>query len=59
MHPKPPKVGIFADLHGPAYTGEKLPIVIKLENGEDETVNLQLHYTSSEVTEGGILSLSH
>lgn len=38
-------------MHGPAYAGEELPILITLENGEDEPVNLIIQYTSPEETE--------
>jgi hypothetical protein len=49
--PKPPKVNISTNLQGPAYIGEKLPILITLENGEDDTVNLEIEYNSSDVDE--------
>jgi hypothetical protein len=32
-------------LHGPAYTGEILPILITLENGETEPVSLEIQFT--------------
>ena len=45
VHPKPPKVVFSTTLHGPAYTGEILPISITLENGESEPVSLEIQYT--------------
>jgi hypothetical protein len=54
VHPKPPKVTLSTTLHGPAYTGEKLPILITLENGEEETVTLGIQFDSPEIEgEGG------
>jgi hypothetical protein len=46
VHPKPPKVSLITNLHGPAYIGEKLPIQITLENGEDDVVILEIQYQS-------------
>ena len=44
VHPKPPKVGLITNLHGPAFTGEKLPIILTLDNGESESVSLEIQY---------------
>ena len=49
MYPKPPKVGLSTSLHGPAYTGETLPIVITLENGEMEAVALHIQFEIPEL----------
>jgi hypothetical protein len=60
VHPKPPKVGLVTSLHGPAYTGEKLPITLTLENGEIEPVYLQIQYESLEQGSSPALSpLTH
>lgn len=48
VHPKPPKVSLMTNLHGPAYIGERLPIQITLENGEDEAVTLEIQYQPYE-----------
>lgn len=54
VHPKPPKVNLSTSLHGPAYIGEKLPILITLENGEDEPVTLEIqHEALNSVGENG------
>ena len=47
--PKPPKVAISTTLHGPAYIGERLPLIITLENGEDETVTLEIQHETPEI----------
>jgi hypothetical protein len=54
VHPKPPKVNLSTNLHGPAYIGEKLPILITLENGEDEVVSLEIQFEAlnSEAEKG-------
>ena len=49
VHPKPPKVSLSTTLHGPAYTGEKLPIYIALENGEQETVTLGIQFDFPDI----------
>lgn len=49
MYPKPPKVGLSTSLHGPAYTGENLPVIITLENGETETVALHIQFEIPEL----------
>jgi Gryzun, putative trafficking through Golgi len=51
VFPKPPKVNLSTSLHGPAYTGEKLPILITLENSETEVVALKIQYEVSESEE--------
>jgi hypothetical protein len=57
VHPKPPKVNLSTTLHGPAYTGEKLPIYITLENGEQETVTLEIQFDFPDIeSEKGILT---
>jgi Gryzun, putative trafficking through Golgi len=56
VHPKPPKVGLHTNLRGPAYTGERLPIIIGMENGEDEIVTLEIQYGIPDPDqEGGIV----
>jgi hypothetical protein len=58
VHPKPPKVSLSTTLHGPAYTGEKLPIFITVENGEQETVTLGIKFDSPEIEgQKGILTV--
>ena len=57
--PKPPKVSISTTLHGPAYTRERLPIVITLENGEDETVALEIQYEPANVEDNQRMSSFH
>jgi hypothetical protein len=49
VHPKRPKVNLSTNLHGPAYIGEKLPILITLENGEDEAVSLEIQFEGLSV----------
>jgi hypothetical protein len=59
VHPKPPKVGLHTSLRGPAYIGERLPIVIGMENREDETVTLEIQYGIPDPEqEGGSALLS-
>jgi hypothetical protein len=50
-------VSLSTNLHGPAYIGEKLPILITLENGEDEAVEIQIEFDALNSTgDKGIVS---
>jgi hypothetical protein len=52
VHPKPPKVSLTTSIRGAAYIGENLPIVISMNNGEDEEVTLKIQYDIPDPDEG-------